>query len=179
MALLQAGRRLFDDAQAPVLARVSVNAVVQEARMSKGAFYQHWPDRATYLLALHQEFHDGLTDLVTAAIAGYDPGLARLTTGITAYLDGCLAGRATKTLLAQARHEPELAAEVTRRDRQFADIARADLRALGWDPPEPAATLLVAMVAATALTESTHGTVDHALRNTIAAYISRGGTTEP
>lgn len=66
--------------------------------------------------------------------------------------------------------------EVTRRDRQFADIACADLRALGWDPPEPAATLLVSMVDATAITESETGAADQALRSAVAAYLTGTGT---
>ncbi len=41
-ALLDAGQRLLGTSD---LARISVNAIVAEAGMAKGSFYQHWPSR--------------------------------------------------------------------------------------------------------------------------------------
>ena len=56
-ALLDAGQRLLGTAD---LARISVNAIVAEAGMAKGSFYQHWPSRTEYVRALHARFHDQL-----------------------------------------------------------------------------------------------------------------------
>ena len=87
-ALLDAGQRLLGSAD---LARISVNAIVGEAGMAKGSFYQHWPSRSEYLRTLHARFHDDLLELITAAMSDLPPGRERLEAGVDAYLDGCLA----------------------------------------------------------------------------------------
>src|ERR1700745_3945512 len=75
-ALIDAGLRL---AESTGLAGLSVNLIVQEAGVAKGTFFHHFGDRASYLLALHREFHDRLTVQVQAAIDGIPPGSRRLT----------------------------------------------------------------------------------------------------
>lgn len=152
--LLDAGRRLLADED---LSRLSVNAIVAEANMAKGSFYQHWPTRSDYLVALHASFHDDLATKVAAAMDPLPPGLDRLAAGMAAYLDGCLAQPATKALLVQARTDAALGTQVAARNDQFAGIAATDLAALGWDPAEPVATLLVAAVAEIALHELSAG----------------------
>ena len=47
---------------------LSVNAVVAGAGVSKGTFFHHFPDRVSYLVALHRRFHDVLFDEVTSVI---------------------------------------------------------------------------------------------------------------
>src|SRR3974390_1044870 len=74
-ALLDAGQRLLGTSD---LARISVNAIVAEAGMAKGSFYQHWPSRAEYVRALHARFHDQLGESIAVAIAGLPPGRDRL-----------------------------------------------------------------------------------------------------
>ena len=49
---------------------LSVNAVVSAAGVSKGTFLHHFPDRVTYLVALHRRFHDALFDEVVSVIDG-------------------------------------------------------------------------------------------------------------
>jgi AcrR family transcriptional regulator len=104
-ALLDAGQRLLGSAD---LARISVNAIVAEAGMAKGSFYQHWPSRAEYVRALHARFHDDLQDSIAAAMSDLPPGRERLEAGMNAYLDGCLAEPATKALLVRSRTEAGL-----------------------------------------------------------------------
>lgn len=70
-ALLDAGQRLLGSAD---LARISVNAIVAEAGMAKGSFYQHWPSRTQYVRALHVRFHDQLEESIAAAMADLPPG---------------------------------------------------------------------------------------------------------
>ena len=94
-ALLDAGQRLLGSAD---LARISVNAIVAEAGMAKGSFYQHWPSRTEYGRALHARFHDQLGESIAAAMADLPPGRDRLEAGMDAYLDGCLADPATKAV---------------------------------------------------------------------------------
>lgn len=153
-ALLDAGQRLLASSD---LARLSVNAIVAEATMAKGSFYQHWATRHDYLVALHRAFHVQLADAVEAAVEHLSPGLDRIATGMTTYLDRCLACPATKALLVQARTDAELSTHVAACNHEFARMAISDLKALGWEPAEPIAALFVAAVAETALHELTAG----------------------
>ena len=75
-SLINAGLRL---AERTGLAGLSVNLIVGEAGVAKGTFFHHFGDRASYLLALHREFHERLAVQVQAAIDGMPPGRDRLT----------------------------------------------------------------------------------------------------
>jgi AcrR family transcriptional regulator len=161
-ALLDAGQRLLGSAD---LARISVNAIVAEAAMAKGSFYQHWPSRSDYVRALHARFHDQLADSIAAAMAHLPPGRDRLEAGMNSYLDGCLAEPATKALLVQSRTEAGLSDLVAARNESSATLMLPDLVALGWAPPEPIAVLLVAAIAEIALIELAAGKRDKALRH--------------
>jgi AcrR family transcriptional regulator len=163
-ALLDAGQRLLGSAD---LARISVNAIVAEAGMAKGSFYQHWPSRAEYVRALHARFHDQLEDSIAAAMADLPPGRDRLAAGMNTYLDGCLAEPATKALLVQSRTEAGLSDLVAARNESAAMSILPDLVALGWKPPESIAALLVAAVAEIALVELAAGKRDNGLRRSL------------
>jgi AcrR family transcriptional regulator len=171
-ALLDAGQRLLGSAD---LARISVNAIVAEAGMAKGSFYQHWPSRSEYLRALHDRFHDDLQESITAAMADLPPGGDRLEAGMNAYLDGCLADPATKALLVQSRTEAGLSDLVAARNQGSATLILPDLTALGWAPPEPVAVLLVAAVAEIALIELAGGKRDKQLRRGLLRLATRAG----
>lgn len=171
-ALLDAGQRLLGSAD---LARISVNAIVAEAGMAKGSFYQHWPSRSEYLRALHDRFHDDLQESITAAMADMPPGGDRLEAGMNAYLDGCLADPATKALLVQSRTEAGLSDLVAARNQGSATLILPDLTALGWAPPEPVAVLLVAAVAEIALIELAGGKRDKQLRRGLLRLATRAG----
>ncbi|MFE1594579.1 TetR/AcrR family transcriptional regulator [Nocardia sp. NPDC058705] len=149
-ALLNAGRQLLATEN---LSKLSVNAIAAEANMAKGSFYQHWPSREAYILALHRAFHDDLDAQVAAATADRPPGEEHLAAGIAAYLDGCLAATATKGLLVQARTDAGLATEVAVRNSAAATLITTDLTAMGWSDAAPVAVLLVAAIAETALLE--------------------------
>ncbi|MFT4088557.1 MAG: TetR/AcrR family transcriptional regulator [Gordonia sp. (in: high G+C Gram-positive bacteria)] len=168
-ALLDAGSALLAEADLP---KLSVNAVVARAGMAKGSFYQHWPARRDYLVALHRRFHDGLAEFVVAAMEGAAPGLPRIEAGMTAYLDGCLANPATKGLLVQARTDSDLGPEVVARNSAFAEIAVDELVAAGWEDPEPIATLFIAMVAETALAELSDAAARPDLRAAVLRLVS-------
>ena len=169
-ALLDAGQRLLGSAD---LARISVNAIVAEAGMAKGSFYQHWPSRSEYLRTLHARFHDDLLGLITAAMGDLPPGHERLEAGMDAYLDGCLAEVATKALLVQSRTEAGLSDLVAARNESAAALIAPDLVALGWASPEPVAVLLVAAVAEIALLELAAGKRDKQLRRGLLRLATR------
>jgi AcrR family transcriptional regulator len=174
-ALLDAGQRLLGTAD---LARISVNAIVAEAGMAKGSFYQHWPSRAKYVRALHVRFHDELVESIGAAMADLAPGHDRLEAAMNAYLDGCLAEPATKALLVQSRTEAGLTDLVAARNRDAASLMMPDLEALGWVSPEPIAALLVAAVAEIALVELDARQRDEELRRGLLRLASRTPTAD-
>lgn len=169
-ALLDAGQRLLGSAD---LARISVNAIVAEAGMAKGSFYQHWPSRAEYVRALHVRFHDELIESIVAAMGDLPPGHARLEAAMNTYLDGCLAEPATKALLVQSRTEAGLTDLVAARNREAATLMMPDLEALGWAAPEPIAALIVAAVAEIALVELDARQRDDDLRRGLLRLASR------
>jgi TetR/AcrR family transcriptional repressor of nem operon len=173
-ALLDAGQRLLGTAD---LARISVNAIVAEAGMAKGSFYQHWPSRTQYVRALHVRFHDQLEESIAAAMADIPPGSDRLTAGMHAYLDGCLTEPATKALLVQSRTEAGLSDLVAGRNESAAALITPDLRALGWIPPEPIAALVVAGAAEIALVELDAGHRDDRLRSGLMRLATRTPTS--
>ena len=55
------------------LAGLSVNAVVDTAGMAKGSFYNHFPTRRDYLVALHRDYHERLNADVAEAIGDMAP----------------------------------------------------------------------------------------------------------
>ena len=169
-ALLDAGQRLLG---AEDLARISVNAIVAEAGMAKGSFYQHWPSRVEYVRSLHARFHDQLEQSIRAAMADLAPGAERLAAGMNTYLDGCLAEPATKALLVQSRTEAGLGDLVAARNYTAASLVVPDLVALGWESPEPIAALLVAAVAEIALLELAVGKRDAELRRGLLRLATR------
>ncbi|MEV6275300.1 TetR/AcrR family transcriptional regulator [Nocardia sp. NPDC051832] len=169
-ALLDAGVHVADDRG---LRGLSINAVVAAAGMAKGSFYHHFPDRRSYVIALHRRYHDELADVIGTAIAGLPPGRERLTTGITTYLDACLRTRGTKAFLAQSRTDTDLLDEVHARNLRFTEVVHPDLSVLGWPDPAAVGQLLVAMVAEIALAELYEEGVREDLRTSVFRLIQR------
>ena len=159
--LIETGLVLAEDLG---LEGLSVNAVVAAAGVSKGTFFHHFPDRVSYLVALHRRFHDALFDEVMVRIADLTPGADRLAAAARTYLDGCLRDRGVKALLLEARGHLPIAEEVTRRNRMNVDVVAADFRALGSAHPKETARLWIAATAECALMELERGRRDPAAR---------------
>jgi TetR/AcrR family transcriptional regulator, transcriptional repressor for nem operon len=168
-ALIDAGLRL---AERTGLAGLSVNLVVQEASVAKGTFFHHFGDRASYLLALHREFHDRLTAQIQAAIDGMPPGGRRLTLIATTYLDGCLRDRGVRALLLEARAEPAVTDEIARRNHASAELCEADFDALKRTHPYESAQLWIGMVAEAALVEYQAATALPGLREALERFVN-------
>lgn len=167
-SLLDAGVRL---AKTTGLAGLSVNRIVEEAGVSKGAFFHHFPDRASYLLVLHRDFHDRILAEARAVLGDAPPGADRLLRATRTYLDACLRERGVRSLLLEARAEPVTAAEVRARNAQNSATCEEDFTAMGWAHPYAAAQLWVGMAAEAALLEFDAGKRVKALRAALARYI--------
>src|SRR5271170_5700324 len=166
-ALIDAGLRL---AESTGLTGLSVNLIVADAGVAKGTFFHHFGDRASYLLALHREFHERLATRIQAATVGMPPGRNRLTTIANTYLDGCLSDRGVRALLLEARAEPAVTDEITRRNTASAEQCRADFAALKRLHPYESAQLWVGMAAEAALIEHQAGKALHAVRKALEQF---------
>jgi AcrR family transcriptional regulator len=151
---------------------LSVNAVVARAGVSKGTFFHHFPDRVSYLVALHRRFHDLLLDEVMSVIGTMTPGKDRLAAAAATYLDACLRDRGVKALLLEARGHLPIADEVTRRNRMNVTVVVADFEALGAQHPRESARLWVAATAECALMELELGRRDAAARAALNALVA-------
>jgi AcrR family transcriptional regulator len=167
-ALVDAGLRL---AERTGLSGLSVNLIVAEAGVAKGTFFHHFGDRASYLLALHREFHDRLTAAIRAAIDGMDPGRQRLLASTNAYLDGCLRDRGVRALLLEARAEPAVRKEIGRRNIANAELCQPDFEVLGRQHPRECAQLWVGMSAEAALVEHQAGKRLPRIRATLEEFL--------
>ncbi|NLG54044.1 MAG: TetR/AcrR family transcriptional regulator [Rhodococcus sp.] len=169
-ALIDAGMTLAEDGG---VAALSVSAVTTTAGMAKGSFYQHFPDRRSYIIELHRSYHDQLAEVVAQVISEFDPGIERLRAGLDAFLNACLQTRGTKAFLGQARTETDLGDEVAQRNAAFATLVREDLEAIGWSDAAPIATLAVAMAADVSFHELVAREPREDLRAAILTLVSR------
>ncbi|MCX2933157.1 TetR/AcrR family transcriptional regulator [Mycobacterium sp. CVI_P3] len=166
--LIESGLRL---AERTGLTGLSVNQLVEDAGVSKGSFFHHFGDRASYLLALHREFHDHIAELIDRAIGELPPGRDRLMAGARVYLDTCLQQRGIRALLLEARAEPAVAAEIGRRNAEFAGKCEADFEVLGRRHPLESAQLWVAMTAEAALIELAEGSEAPSVRAALDEFL--------
>jgi TetR/AcrR family transcriptional repressor of nem operon len=166
--LIETGLVLAEDVG---LEGLSVNAVVAGAGVSKGTFFHHFPDRVTYLVALHRRFHDALFDEMLSVIGEMAPGKDRLDAAAATYLDGCLRDRGVKALLLEARGHLPIAEEVMRRNKMSVDVVAGDFEALGAPHPRETARLWVAATAECALMELELGRPDPAARSALTALV--------
>ena len=169
-ALLEAGLKL---AEREGLSSMTIDQIVREAGVAKGTFYNHFPDRVAFLVELHLQFHEHLKQLILTDIEGMPLGAERLRRAALSYLDGCLAIKAIKALLLEARSEPAIAAEVQRRNAQFTQLAQDDFEAMGWAHARASARLYVVMCSEAAIMELENGRADEAVRAALFQYIAR------
>lgn len=150
-------QRLLDTglvlAETTPLTALSIDTIVAEAGVAKGTFYVHFSDRATYLAALHQRFHDRLRDQMRLASTGLAPGRARLAATAVAFLDACLDQRGVKAMLLEGRADVTVADAVHLSNDRFARSCAGDFDAIGRRLPLESARLFIAATAETALLE--------------------------
>lgn len=165
-SLIEAGLRL---AERIGLNGLSIN-LVEEAQVSKGTFFHHFGDRASYVLALHREFHDRLLTEIQQATSSLEPGRERLVVAANTYLDGCLRDRRVRALLLEARADPLVAEEIGARNASNATLVQADFKAMKWPRPYECAQLWVGMTAEAALIELKAGKRRPAVRAALARF---------
>ena len=85
-ALIAAAQELFTSQG---YAATSIEDVVQQARVTRGALYHHFTGKADLFLAVFEELEAEIGTKVKSAAAGQDPW-GMLTVGTAAFLDACL-----------------------------------------------------------------------------------------
>lgn len=85
-ALLSAARKLFSARGYP---DVSVDEIVQAARLTKGALYHHFRDKQEVFQGVVVEMQKEIRDRVSLAAARPRKGLAQLRAACHEYLDAC------------------------------------------------------------------------------------------
>jgi TetR/AcrR family transcriptional repressor of nem operon len=160
-ALLRSGRAV---AERNGLAKLSVTAVVKEAGVAKGTFYVHFTDREAFVAALREDARQRIAERVTEQVVDLEPGIERLLSGLTAYLDACLANRTVKAVIQEVRDD-------TSGRASLAALVQANLRAAGWRDPPSAARLVVAMAVEVALVEHEAGSKQHGLRRWLRRFV--------
>jgi TetR/AcrR family transcriptional repressor of nem operon len=176
VALLDAGLAV---AERLGLSGLSVNQVVAEAGLGKGTFYVHFPDRSTYVVALHQTFIERILAAVRADQSEAPPGFERLRRATETYLDACLRAPGVRAFLFEARAEPGIADEIAAANDQFAELITPDLDAMGWRHPNRAARLTVSMAAEQALLEIRRGGQDAQGRQVLFRLMEQADLTTP
>ena len=162
--LLDAGLRAADELGVRGL---SVNAIVAEASRSKGAFFHHFPDRDSYLVELHRRLHDEMEQEMRA-LGGHLPfGGERLAVVVRVYLDTFLERPGVRAFLLEARGEPAVKREISRRNEHAADVLAPDFQALGWRNPGRMARLWTAALAEAGIIELELGRRDHETRQAL------------
>ncbi len=168
-ALIDAGLRLTERTG---LSGLSVNLLVEEAGVSKGSFFHHFGDRASYVAELHRDFHERLLAEIVDAIAGMPAGAARLMVGANAGLDACLGDRGVRSLLLEARAERLIAKEVAALNADSAALCKLDFEAMEWPHPLESAKLWVGLTAEAALVELESTRRVPAIRAALAQFLT-------
>jgi TetR/AcrR family transcriptional regulator, transcriptional repressor for nem operon len=149
-ALLDAGERIADR---DGLSGLTIASVVASAGVAKGTFYVYFPDREKFIDALHLRFYDRVSNAVTNAVAGLEPGPELLLASAYAYLDVCLANRAVKALVFETRAQASLTTTMYQRQQMFAELAEPSIRAIGLTPSKVVARLFVSLTQEAAMIE--------------------------
>lgn len=86
-ALLAAARRLFARRGYP---EVSVDEIVEAARVTKGALYHHFQDKQQLFRGVVEQISQAIRERLIAAAERPGDGLAQLRAACHAYLDACI-----------------------------------------------------------------------------------------
>jgi AcrR family transcriptional regulator len=169
-ALLDAGVAVAEEHG---LAGLSVNRVVAQAGVAKGTFYVHFRNRASFVDALHERFHERVRGAVAQATEGVPPGPQRIVRAAEAYLDVCISDRAVKALALEARSDPALAQSMSERHERFSAEGIASFKAMGWPDARAASHLFAAMTAEIAIRELDAGRRLPSARRALRQFVER------
>jgi AcrR family transcriptional regulator len=138
---------------------ISVNQIVAEAGIAKGSFFHHFKDRTSFLVFLHDSFHQRVAAEIEQAVKDMPHGAPRIWKGSLAYLDFCFREKGVRALLFEARTEADVWRRIKKRNLAFVSMLEPDLRAAGAHDPEISARFWLSLLVEAALMESDAGAV--------------------
>jgi AcrR family transcriptional regulator len=170
-ALVGAGRELFGTKG---FAATSVDDIARAARVTTGALYHHFPNKAAVFEAVFEQVHaDMMAATAEAADATGDP-VAQMAAGFGVFLDQCLLPEVQRIMITDAPAVLGLARFVELDERYALDAAVAVMEAANAsgtltieDPPTLARLLFGALTRAGLLIASSDDPV--ATRDAVAA----------
>jgi AcrR family transcriptional regulator len=98
-ALIAAGLELFAERG---YAGVGTEEIVKRARVTRGALYHHFTDKADLFRAVHERVEQDLVAAVAAKMEGVTDPWEVMLTGTRAFLDACEAGPVKQIALSDA-----------------------------------------------------------------------------
>lgn len=169
-SLLDAGETV---AERDGSAGLTVAAVTTQAGLAKGTFYVHFADRATYMAALRSRFQQHVEASVVSAVETLTPGTAFLVAVVNGYLDACLAHRAIKAVIIDAREIQDSQDSDQAMTQRFEQLLEPSLTALGLAPTAVHARIVAAIASEAALLVLRDGADPATVRAAIATWIGR------
>ena len=170
-ALVAAGRELFGTKG---FAATSVDDIARAARVTTGALYHHFPNKAAVFEAVFEQVHADMMVATAEAAGGTDDPVAQMTAGFGVFLDQCLLPEVQRIMITDAPAVLGLARFVELDERYALDAAVAVMESANAsgtlaieDPATLARLLFGALTRAGLLIASSDDPV--ATRNAVAA----------
>ncbi len=173
LALMQAGARLAAQVRLDELTPAQVCA---EAGLQPTAFAAHFTDLTEYLVALQQDFMDRLRAKIVAVTTGVPAGIRRTELAAETYLGVCLAERALRAWLIEARSRPDVLAGLRRQNHIYWILIGIEFEALGWPHPQAAARLYLTMLNEASVIENRLGQRSPAVHLTVRNFLRHGNS---
>ena len=170
-ALVGAGRELFGTKG---FAATSVDDIARAARVTTGALYHHFPNKAAVFEAVFEQVHADMMVATAEAASGSDDPVAQMTAGFGVFLDQCLLPEVQRIMITDAPAVLGLARFVELDERYALDAAVAVMQSANAsgtlaieDPATLARLLFGALTRAGLLIASSDDPM--ATRNAVAA----------
>lgn len=173
-ALIDAGSQLA--AELPLEA-LSVQRLCSQAGAEESDFEVHFSSLTGYLVALQQDFMDRLRAKIVGVTTGVPAGIRRTELAAETYLSACLAERALRAWLIEARARPDVLAGLRRQNHIYWVLIGIEFEALGWPYPRAAARLYLTMLNEASVLENRAGQASPPLRLTIRNFLRYGNVS--
>lgn len=174
-ALISAGPQL---AAGLPLGELNVQRLCAQASVEESAFQTHFASLTDYLVALQQDFMDRLRAKIVGVTTGVPAGIRRTELAAETYLSACLAERALRAWLIEARARPDVLAGLRRQNHIYWILIGIEFEALGWPYPRAAARLYLTMLNEAAALENRVGQPSPPLRLTIRNFLRYGNVAD-
>ncbi len=137
---------------------LSLARVAEVTQHPIASLQAHASDDEALAIAIHLRHLETIVKKVTALIEGMPAGRLRLQLAVEQFWDICLERLAYRRLMLNTRRNPDISAELDRRNRNFVHLVSAELAAMGAPDSNAMAPLVRAMMESVAAAELKVGT---------------------